>query len=225
MENINTNINSAHNFLKSAQYLIISLGTSWVYEYKKSGKIVSNCHKISAKEFKRYRLTINNIIVYLSKTIEKLKKFNPNLVIILTLSPIRHLKDGFHENQLSKSTLLLAIDELCKNYKHISYFPSYEIVMDDLRDYRFYTDDMIHLNPTAINYIWEYFSNSYFSSKTKSLIKKIGKIHSATQHKPFDSTSKEYKLFVDQTKKNIDELLHHYPFLNFDKEIRLLTTY
>ena len=162
LEKINSRIAYSREFLLKADFLVITFGTSWVYELKETGKVVTNCHKVPAAQFKRFRLEVSEITEVYRELLTELWKFNPNLKVVFTVSPIRHWKDGAVENQVSKATLLLAIDRLLKgpNSKNIAYFPSYELMMDELRDYRFYAEDMIHLSPVAIDYIFERFSKS-----------------------------------------------------------------
>jgi len=163
---INSGMELSSDFLKTADLLIITFGTAYVYRLQSTDAVVSNCHKIPAKFFTYKRLTIDEILKDWIDLIERLKKFNPSLQILFTVSPIRHLKDGIHENQLSKSILLLSVDELIKKYSHCYYFPSYEILLDDLRDYRFYNEDMLHPSSQAIDYIWGKFSEAWFDEKT-----------------------------------------------------------
>ena len=163
---INSGMELSSDFLKTADLLIITFGTAYVYRLQSTDAVVSNCHKIPAKFFTYKRLTIDEILKDWIDLIERLKKFNPSLQILFTVSPIRHLKDGIHENQLSKSILLLSVDELLKKYSHCYYFPSYELLLDDLRDYRFYNEDMLHPSSQAIDYIWGKFSEAWFDEKT-----------------------------------------------------------
>lgn len=188
---------------KSIDYVIITLGTAWIYEFKKTGEVVSNCHKISANHFNRRKLSVVECVSVLQEAIHSLQAINENVHIILTVSPIRHWKDGAHENQLSKATLLLSIEELQKQNKNIHYFPAYELIFDDLRDYRFYSEDMLHPNDVAIQYVWEQFSNTFFSPITKERIQRIERVTKALAHKPFNPESEEYKTF---RKKNEAEL-------------------
>ena len=194
LEKINNRISSSNEFLKKADFLIITFGTSWVYELKKTGKIVSNCHKIRASEFTRFRLGVSEIAVKWSDLLKKLWQLNPNLKLIFTVSPIRHWKDGAVENQLSKATLLLAIDQLISIFgnQNLRYFPSYEIMMDELRDYRFYAEDMLHLSSVAVDHIFERFSQSMITDETKKISEQVSKIIRATQHRPFNPKSVEY---------------------------------
>ena len=137
LEKINKSISIAADNLRKAGYLIVSFGTAWVYKYLKNGNVVSNCHKIPAKEFERYKLDVEDIFVEWANLMNRLNELNPDLKIIFTVSPVRHWKDGAIQNQLSKSTLILAIHQLKQQFENVDYFPSYEIMMDDLRDYRF----------------------------------------------------------------------------------------
>ena len=210
---INTSIEQAHIDLKNASFLIITLGTAWIYESVDTQTVVANCHKLADKNFIRRKLTVEEITHNFSDTFEKLKKINPNIKIIFTVSPIRHWKDGAHENQISKSTLFLAIDKLRKNNLDIDYFPAYEIMIDDLRDYSFYKEDLNHPNQTAIQYIWKKLSETYFSKETIEIVKSIEKIQKAEMHKAFNPTSKEHLAFIRKTEQQKEELLKEYPFL------------
>ena len=200
---------------KSLDYVILTLGTAWVYELKSSKQIVNNCHKTPASQFNRRRLSVAECVSVLKHAIEQLRNENPNLHVIFTVSPIRHWKDGAHENQVSKSTLFLAIEELQNSLQNISYFPAYEQLIDDLRDYRFYADDMLHPSDLAIEYIWEKFSETYFSKDTKDLIKRIDSIQKALEHKPFNAESEEYKLFLKKTRAEIESLQEKYNWLDW----------
>ena len=193
LEKINQRIVSAHEFLKKSDYLFLTLGTSWCYFYKEKKCIVNNCHKIDSKQFERKFISLDQNLKAFETTFQALAAFNPNLKIIFTVSPVRHLKDGLTENQISKATLLLSISELIKRTNNCYYFPAYEIMLDDLRDYRFYANDMIHPNDIAINYIKEIFSEMYFDLKTKSFTKEYSGILSFNKHRPFEEDSDEYK--------------------------------
>lgn len=206
LKNINNSINRASEHLKEIQFLLITFGTSWVYEYKQNGKIVSNCHKISSKEFNRNKLTVNQIVERYKSIIKELQSNNNNINIVFTVSPIRHLKDGVAQNQLSKSTLILAAHELVNEFENVSYFPSYEIMMDDLRDYRFYNDDMTHPSPIAINYVWNKFKETYIHQNSNSLMKDVDKINQAMQHRPFQPESEEHQKFLKGILKQIEKI-------------------
>ena len=208
VDKINKEVTNAKDYLKTASLLIITFGTAFVYTLKKTGAVVSNCHKLPEKNFNRKRLRVNEIVDDWRNLINLLQQYNPELKILFTVSPIRHWKDGAHENQLSKSTLLLAIDELLKQFSHCYYFPSYEIMMDELRDYRFYAADMLHPSDLAIDYIWEKFSLAFFEKKTLDLIDEWTKIRQALDHKPFDPDSEQYKNFLAQTQMKLNEFLN-----------------
>ncbi|MFY7811791.1 MAG: GSCFA domain-containing protein, partial [Flavobacterium sp.] len=184
VNNYNLLIEKSHLFLKNASHIMITYGTTWVYEYLKTNEIVANCHKLPSSDFKKKILDIDEIKNSIDNTIQILQEFNPTIKIIFTISPVRHLKDGFMENTLSKSLLICALYENIK-YKNAIYsiFPAYEIMLDELRDYRFYNNDYLHPNPLAIEYIWEKFSNLYFSDNTKNTIKKLQKINKDLKHK------------------------------------------
>jgi GSCFA family len=219
---INDRVGNSSQFLNKAGFLFITFGTSYVYMKKSDGKVVANCHKLPAAEFIRRRLTVEEIVAEYSILLEHLFKLNPQLNIVFTLSPVRHWKDGAHENQLSKATLLLAIDQIVKSFPQTTYFPSYEIVMDDLRDYRFYEEDMLHPNKVAINYIWSRFKEVFMDADTLSLMKEVEKVVLACSHKPFNSQSEQYKSFVKQTLGKIKLLEDQYSISFAQEEAHLL---
>ena len=216
LEQINIELIKARTRLKKSNTLLITLGTAWVYELRKEQKVVSNCHKLPANRFKRKRLNVQEIVDSLGPLFDYLKESNPALNIILTVSPIRHLKDGFTENQISKSTLLLAIQELVQKARYIHYFPAYEIMMDDLRDYRYYADDLVHPSNLAVEYIWEVFSNSYLEAQEEPLRKSIRKLQNAMQHRSFNPSSNGHQKFVQQQIKNIQKIKNKIPALNLE---------
>ncbi len=222
LEHINQSLIQAHQFLEKAEVLFISLGTAKSYRLKNTQKVVANCHKFPASNFDFFLATTDAVVSALTQVIQKLKVFNPGLQIIFTVSPVRHLKDGLIENQQSKATLLLAVAQLQKQWAHVRYFPSYEIMMDDLRDYRFYAYDRIHPNEEAIDYIFDYFSEAYFTEDTRLLIKKILKINNAISHRPFNKESADYQDFVKSTIEKISELEQQNKFLSFGEEKRFL---
>lgn len=214
LEQINVALVKARSRLQQSNVLILTFGTAWVYELKKNQKVVSNCHKLPSNRFKRKRLTVNEIIENIGPLLEYLKTYLPDLNIILTVSPIRHLKDGFVENQLSKSTLLLAVQEMVKRASFIHYFPAYEIMMDDLRDYRYYADDLVHPSNLAIQYIWELFAQQYLAPQELSIRNSIQKIQKAMQHRSFNPSSTAHQKFLAQQLKNIDKIQKKVPTLN-----------
>jgi hypothetical protein len=220
LQKINGRLAYSRKFLKNARFLFITFGTSWVYQLKSTNKIVSNCHKIPDREFLRYRLSPETIVEDYQALLTQILQINQNLKIILTLSPVRHWKDGAVENQLSKAVLTLAIDHLVKTFgpETCSYFPSYEIVMDELRDYRFYAEDMIHPNSMAIDYIFERFTKVFISPESLKIAKDVLKIRKASEHRPVNSASVEYKKFLLYNLKQVNDLIINFPFINLDQE-------
>ena len=194
--------------IQSADVFILTFGTAWAYMLKQTGHIVANCKKQPDSLFTRFRVTIDEVIENYSEFIDC--TIVPNhKTIVFTVSPIRHKKDGLHENQLSKSILLLAIDRLCKAYpNHCYYFPSYEIMMDELRDYRFYADDMLHPSPVAVDYIWEQFQQTFFDKKTIGFIEEFEKLNRILHHQPFDASNEAHQQLVAQTIEQIKDLKH-----------------
>lgn len=216
---INSSIHSAHRTLQSLDFLLVTFGTANVFEYRKEGRVVANCHKVANSEFERKRLQIHEITTAFEPILNTLKAINPTLKVILTVSPVRHIRDGLIENQRSKSTLLLSVEELVRRFDFVEYFPSYELLMDDLRDYRFYKADMIHPSTIAVDYVWQHFADAYFSENTKQLIRAIHKIIQAKQHRPFDETSDSYQQFLEIQLSKISHLTAAHPFLNFEEDI------
>jgi HAMP domain-containing protein len=220
LEKINNRIAQSHEFLKTLDFMVITFGSSWVYQLKKTGQIVSNCHKINASEFKRFRLEVLEVTELYHELLSKIWKLNPQLKIIFTVSPIRHWKDGAVGNQVSKATLLLAIDHLKHDFegRGLSYFPSYELMMDELRDYRFYAEDMIHLSSVAIDYIFDRFSKFIISKESSQISNKVLKIRKAMLHRPVNVESAEYEKFLRLTLDEINQLNSNFPTLDFTEE-------
>ena len=189
--------------LKKADWLVITFGTTFVYLLKESGEIVSNCHKVPQKHFKKESLSIGEISEAFEGFYKELKENNSKIKLLLTVSPVRHIKDGLENNSVSKSKLRIICDTLQEEYNDVFYFPSYEIMMDDLRDYRFYKKDMIHPSDLAEEYIWNKFQHAYFDSETRDFIKKWKKINEAIGHKPFNAKSEAHQRFLINT---LDEL-------------------
>jgi len=220
---INSSISKANHFLKNANFLFITFGTSWVYRYNKTSKIVANCHKIPSKEFELFLLSANDIVSGYKKVLKQINEFNPKLEVVFTVSPVRHWKDGPVNNQLSKSNLVVAIHELVKNCEFVHYFPSYEIMMDDLRDYRFYADDLLHPNQLAVNYIWEKFCQCFLSKNAIEISGKIEKLKKNMEHRVFYPETIAYKKFITSNFRLINSLQTQLPDLNFNKEMRHFT--
>lgn len=216
LNHINEEIKTSSKHLKKADYLLITFGTAWIYRLKKTGEIVSNCHKLPEKEFERLLLKPKDIVKSWTVFIQELLGKNKKLKIIFTVSPVRHWKDGAHGNQISKSILLLAIDEICKAFPdNTDYFPAYEIMMDDLRDYRFYADDLLHPNTQAVNYIWEIFQKCYFDKSTLEINKEVEKITLAMNHRVYNEDTDAHRKFREKLAIQTRVLAKKYPFLNF----------
>lgn len=206
--------------LRKTDNLLVTFGTAYTYFWKETGQVVNNCHKLPASVFVRRRLSVSEVVDEWSKLISHLLDIRPQMNLLFTVSPIRHWKDGAHENQLSKSVLLLAIDELRQQFpSRVNYFPSYELVLDELRDYRFYAEDMIHPNDTAIGYCWEKFSETYFDSETNRIIARWQALSKAIAHRPFHIESREYQVFLKKTLDNLLIFANDYPYLSCDKEV------
>ena len=210
LNNINSSISKSVESIKNSDYIFITFGTAWVYKLINENIVVANCHKQPSKIFERYRLSINEIVESYKDLINEIKQINSNVKIVFTVSPVRHWKDGATGNQLSKSILLLAIDEILNLTENIYYFPSYEIVIDELRDYRFYKDDMLHISELAVNFIWEKFKYAFFNKETQNIILQVNKFHSALKHKPFNPDSKEYLMFLEKNINKINNLEKQY---------------
>lgn len=212
-------INNTHHFLKNAQMLFVTFGTAWVYKHIETNRLVANCHKIPAAAFERYRLPVSEISSSWISLIKQLTTFNPALKIIFTVSPVRHLKDGAHQNQLSKACLLLAIEEVQEHFPDTtSYFPSYEIVNDELRDYRFYGSDMTHMNEITVDYLFEKFSSVYFNNNTLQLNQQLEPIMKAVRHRLLSNNPEEIKKFAASMIKKLEKLEMNYPFVKLQTE-------
>ena len=185
----------------------LTLGTNHIYRLNETGEIVDNCQKRPQSLFTEEELTVDECADYLQKAIDILRQHNPEIHVVLTVSPIRYRKYGYHGSQLSKATLLLATRQVAG----ASYFPAYEIVNDELRDYRFYAEDMLHPSPQTVDYIWERLSEVYFSEETKAFLKEWQPLKAALNHKPFNPDSEEYRTFIDKTMLKIAELQKKYP--------------
>ena len=214
LNKMNSRLNFSAEFLQNTQILLITFGTARVFEEKKSGRVVSNCHKLPATDFIRRRLTVEEIVNDYNELIIKLKSVYPTINIIFSVSPIRHWKDGAHENNISKSILIMAIDELQKLNDKVYYFPAFEIQMDELRDYRFYASDMLHPSEVAVDYIWSRFSETYFTDGTQQLKKRLERLVADRNHRPFQPDSIEFKKFLLNTEKRKTEILRDFPYLS-----------
>ena len=192
---------------KPVKTAFLTLGTNHVYILKETNEIVDNCEKRPQSLFIEKELTVDECAYYLQQSIDLLRQLNPDIRIVITVSPIRYRKYGYHGSQLSKATLLLAVDRL----RGVTYFPAYEIINDELRDYRFYAEDMLHPSAQAVEYIWQRFSEVYLSDDAKAFIKEWQPIKAALNHKPFNPESQEYRIFMDKTMLKVAELQKKYP--------------
>ena len=219
LQGINIRLAQAAAFLKQTDYLLITFGTAWVYRHRATGIIVSNCHKFPGTDFERFRPSAEEIVQLYQPLLAGLRERNPRLKVIFTVSPIRHWKDGAHANQMSKAILLLATEALCRYVPQTYYFPAYEILMDELRDYRFYADDMLHPSPVAVSYLWECFTECYFSKETDRIMKEWEDIRKALAHKPFNAQSETYRKFLTQIVLKIERLKEKFPYFDLQKEL------
>jgi hypothetical protein len=225
LNNINNRMQTATAQFPKLNYLLITFGTAYVYEYKQTGMVVANCHKLPDSAFTRRLLSVEQIVDTYVSLITGLLKKNADVRILFSVSPIRHVKDGMHRNQLSKATLLLAIDQLKEAFpRNVFYFPSYELVMDELRDYRFYADDMLHPSQLAINYIWECFCECFFTTETLHIMKEWQEIKKGLDHRPFNAKSEAYYTFLSQIMLKIERLKEKLPYLDVQNEITLCQT-
>lgn len=221
LQHINGRIGQAHQHLKSASWIIITFGTARIYEWKEDGKIVGNCHKLPARLFNRRLLSVEEIVSTYRELIGQIMQTNPKVQFMFTVSPIRHIKDGLHGNQLNKGTLLLAIDQLCESFGNCHYFPSYEIMMDELRDYRFYANDMVHPSGLAVEYIWECLCSTCFTAGTLNFMKEWKEIEKGLAHRPFNPESDTYRAFVNKILLKIEQMKEIFPYLDVQNEISL----
>jgi lysophospholipase L1-like esterase len=219
LKNINEQLKAAHVFLQQTNVLLVTFGTAWVYKLKKSNEVVANCHKVPANEFDHFLLTSQEIIDNYVQFLQKIRAFNPNIEVVFTVSPVRHWKDGAVNNQLSKSILFVAVHELVSKFDFVHYFPSYEILMDDLRDYRFYADDLFHPNQLAIDYIWEKFSKTFFNEKTIETTERIEKLQKNLSHRVFYPQTEAYRKFIISNFKLIGNLQVQFPAIDFEREL------
>ena len=216
LQNVNTHLSETLDQVKSASHIIITLGTAWVYRHIATDKIVANCHKIPQKQFLKELLSVEDIVASLDSIIALVRSVNPKVNFIFTVSPVRHLKDGFVENNRSKAHLLSAIHQVVEPRKQLFYFPSYEIMMDELRDYRFYNQDMIHPNDLAIDYIWETFKTIWLAEDAVEISEKIASIQTKKAHRPFNPNSEAHQKFLANLQLEIGQIQKEFPHVKFD---------
>ena len=225
LEKINNSITKAHIFLKTADHIVITLGSAWVYQLNSQspfaeGQVVANNHKAPASWFDKHLMKPDALVLLLKKMVEELLKYNAHLQIIFTISPVRHLREGLVENNRSKAVLIQAVHEIVENSKQTAYFPSYEYVIDDLRDYRFYAEDLVHPNYAASNYVWEKWVETYMNEETQGIMKQVAELQLAMQHKPFFAGSSQHKEFLQHCLTKTERLLSLYPYLSLHDQVQ-----
>jgi len=217
IQNMNEDIEKGYEYLQGASCLIITWGSAFVYELKGESRIVGNCHKLPAATFAKRLLSTDEIKDAFVETFQRIQEINASIRILMTVSPVRHLSEGLIQNNRSKAVLISAIHEIVESFDPVEYFPAYEILMDDLRDYRFYGKDLVHPSEEAVNYIWELFQSSLMKAETISLSKKIMKIQKSLSHKPFHPELEEHQRFLKRTYQNMIEMQQR--GIDFSREI------
>ena len=206
IENLNNQLKQALLHLEKASHIIITLGTAWVYRHIETDTIVANCHKVPQRKFLKELTSVDEVEESLHAMIALIKSVNPSAKLLFTISPIRHLKDGFAENSVSKAHLRAAVNRVVDPRKGLFYFPSFEIMLDDLRDYRFYAADMVHPNDLAISYIWDAFVDSWISDSSSNIMQQVDAVRKGLAHRPFNPNSEQHRTFLAQLKEKIAQL-------------------
>lgn len=215
LKDLNENIKSTHQYINNSTHIIITLGTAWVYRHVETDTVVANCHKVPQRQFVKALLSVDEVSESLQATVSLIKSVNPKVVIIFTVSPVRHLKDGFVENTQSKAHLIAAVHEVIDPRHQIHYFPSYEIMMDELRDYRFYDSDMLHPNAIAIDYIWDKFQKVWIAEEASKTMDDIDTIQKGLLHRPFNKSSEAYQQFLQNLEFKKQEVQIQFPQIEF----------
>lgn len=216
LESLNEILISTSRQLREASHVIITYGTSWVYRNIQSDAIVANCHKVPQKQFRKELLSVGEIQESIANTLKFIHSVNPNCSVVFTVSPVRHIKDGFVENQWSKSNLIAALHQIINcQLSIINYFTSYEIMMDELRDYRFYAEDMLHPNQVAIDYIWERFKETNIAETAYETMDAVATIQKSLQHRPFNPDSESHQKFEANLQDKISKMVSQYSFMKF----------
>lgn len=218
LEMINSSLMEAHDFLKKTKWLIITLGSAWVYQLD-NGEVVANCHKVPADKFRKKLLAVEDVLSSLDNLIHRLFICNPGIKIMFTISPVRHLRDGFIENNRSKAVLIQSVHHLVDKFSNLFYFPSYELVIDDLRDYRFYAEDMVHPNYQATEYVWQKFVDACMDGGTLNVMKEINLINAAKAHKPFQPRSEAHRKFRRKQLETLQKLEQDYPYIDWKEDM------
>jgi len=222
IQRVNDKVAQTCQFLKQIKWVFITFGTSYVYELKSNGEIVANCHKQNAGLFTHRMLSVEEVSQYIEKISKLIYAFSPKANLVFTVSPVRHLKQGASFNQLSKATLIVALSQYLAKDSQAYYFPSYEIFNDELRDYRFYAEDMVHPSGLGIEHVWKRFSEIFFDDQTQKLMTHVGEIKSACEHKVFFPESKAYEAFRIKLLQKIEQLSKDLPFLSFEEETKMI---
>ncbi len=218
LNNLNDSIKSTNKQINKSTHIIITLGTAWAYRFIETDNVVANCHKVPQKKFLKQIQSVKSIIESLEAIIELIKSVNPEVSILFTVSPVRHIKDGFVENTQSKSHLISAIHSILSpraQSRGLYYFPSYEIMMDELRDYRYYAEDMLHPNKVAVNYIWERFQSVWITSEAFQIMDEVDSIQKGINHKPFNSEGDQHKVFLKSLEDKKSQLKQQFPDITF----------
>lgn len=224
LDHINEAQAEASRRLKEADWLIITLGSAYVYVLKENSRIVGNCHKVPEAAFYKRLLTADEIIAALDNMMHRLFFSNSKVNILFTVSPVRYARDGVVENNLSKAILLQAVHHLVNKFSRLHYFPAYELVIDDLRDYRFYKEDLVHPNELAIQYVWEHFTNACMTPATQQLEKQVEELLRARRHRPFNGDSPQHRQFLDTYARKTEALQSQHPYLNLSEELDYFRT-
>ena len=221
LDRMNSRIEQGHQALQQARLLTITLGTAIVYRLKATGEVVANCHKVPQHEFERKMAPVSEMVRTLDEMLTALHSFNPDMNIILTVSPIRHIADGLDVNSLSKASLRVAIQEVMARHRdYCDYFPSYEIMLDDLRDYRFYSNDMVHPSDVAVEYIWQAFQATYLDDHSALAVARCERIHKRLQHRPMSANRETVDRFNADTASVVRNLIKEYPYLADNPELQ-----
>lgn len=226
LQKINNTTQQAHSFLKQADYLLVTLGSAWIYTLTDAainatkGTVAANNHKAPADWFEKRLLRPDQTILVLATLLDRLGAFNPHIKIIFTISPVRHLREGAINNNRSKAVLIQAVNDLMEKLQQLYYFPAYELVIDDLRDYRFFAEDLVHPNYYATQYVWEKFIDSCMGEDTRLLMTEIADINNAFNHKPFNANSNQHKVFLQNYYNKTTLLKEKHPYLNWDDELK-----
>lgn len=207
LQQVNQALETAHNHFEEAKWVIVSLGTAWVYRYRETLEVVANCHKMPSQLFDRFCLSVPATVTVLSDMVQ----LHPEKQFIFTVSPLRHLKDGLHDSQLSKSTLLLAVNQVCEQFANAHYFPAYEILLDELRDYRFYKEDMVHPTEQAVRYIWERFADFAIDPKEQPAMIVAAELRQMLKHRPMFPESEAFRKFEQRKKEKTEALKRDWP--------------